>query len=71
MTDAPTTSVRMCSICHGLIFAGQQTRWLFGAEFHSDCYPQRLANPARMSARQLTEDDVRRIVREELAKERR
>ena len=70
MTDAQSASVRMCSICHGLIFAGQQTRWLFGAEFHSDCYPQRLANPAR-TARQLTEDDVRRIVREELAKEQR
>jgi len=61
----------MCSICHGIIFSGQPSQWVFGTECHAECYPPRPVDPAWMPARQLTEDDVRRIVREELAKEQR
>lgn len=71
MTDAQAAPVRMCSICHGIIFAGQASRWVFDTECHSDCYPPRAAESRTMPARQLTEADVRRIVREELAKEQR
>ena len=71
MTDAQAAPVRMCSICHGIIFAGQASRWVFDTECHSDCYPSRPIDSAVMPARQLTEADVRRIVREELAKEQR
>lgn len=71
MTDAQTAPVRMCSICHGVIRAGQASLRVFDTECHSDCYPLRPIDAAMMFARRLTEDDVRRIVREELAKEQR
>ena len=61
----------MCSVCHGVILASEPTLWVSGFECHSRCYPPRPADPAYDPTRLLTEDDVRRIVREELAKEQR
>jgi hypothetical protein len=64
-----TAPFRTCSICHGVIYAGEPSLWAWGLECHSGCYPPRPADPAWSSPSLLTEDDVRRIVREELAKE--
>lgn len=60
---------RTCSICHRPIVVGESSLWVAGFECHSTCFPPRPADPAYGPTRLLTEDDVRRIVREELAKE--
>lgn len=71
MTDAQTAPFRVCPFCRWPISVGESSIWVNGIEYHSTCSPVPPADPAWMPARPLTEDDVRRIVREELAKEQR
>jgi hypothetical protein len=70
----------LCAHC-GRIIDGQQRWWFSGAPYHAECvgpppnpngppiyYSPMQPRPGCQPLPQLTEEDVRRIVREELAK---